>query len=462
MFDNKQPDALDRLRRRPAPSTTPTPVAKETPLLNDEARKLLEDKTKAAALATKHAAEVGAKKSLEAGKAALGKFNNWRHERAENKAKVEAPVKKRAPLENITPAEVAEALVKREAAVPVAEAPPMAFAPVVEDLTDTMVKDHVLGSANTLKALVEDEEERGVPETERKWKWSVGGLQKVLDKTAASGGEPSGLLIMDGMGSLPATLSKSQIDLLVPNPGQEGPFADMTGEEVEAVVAAMTSARESTAPVCLTGKAGKGMTTIHELAGSHSNQTKANNPGRKSLKERLPANALRIMIVGGLLSAIFVALIGFYIANKETSAPVAAPAPAAPQVAPVIVEPVTIPDEVPVEELAAPEPVELDVVEAPAVVEPAPQAIEVAPVAPAPAVVPEVQAVAPAVAPAKPVAVEKPVAPPTPKPAAVAKTRSAVKPKAPKPDPAPLASPESKKQIDSIRDFEKQLKELGG
>ncbi len=71
---------------------------------------MLEDKSKAAALATKRAAEAGARKSLDAGKAALGKFNSWRHDRAEAKFKVEAPVEKLAPLEGITPEEVAAAL----------------------------------------------------------------------------------------------------------------------------------------------------------------------------------------------------------------------------------------------------------------------------------------------------------------------------------------------------------------
>ena len=209
MSDNKQPDALDRLRRRPAPSATPTPVVKDTPLLNDEARKLLEEKSKAAAMATKRAAEAGAKKSLEAGKAALGKFNSWRHDRAEAKVKVEAPVEALAPMEGITPSEVAEALAEREAALPVAEAPPMAVAPSGEEITDTMAKDQLLGAANTLKALVEDEEEREVPEAERQWKWSVPGLKKVLDTADASGGEPSGMLVLDGMGCHPCRFSQS-------------------------------------------------------------------------------------------------------------------------------------------------------------------------------------------------------------------------------------------------------------
>lgn len=447
MSDNKQPDALDRLRRRPASSASP--VTKDAPLLNDEARKLLEDKSKAAAQATKRAAEAGAKKSLDAGKAALGKFNSWRHERVEAKVKVGVPVEKWAPMEGLTPADVAEALAVREAALPVAEAPAMAVAPVGEEFIDTMAKEHLNGAANTLKALEEDEEEQGVLEAEREWKWSVGDVQEVMDKAGASDGESSGLLLMDGMGSLPATLSEDQIDIEVLAPGQAVSFADISGDEVEAAVGALTSEPENTAPVsvCL-GKAGVGVTTVDTLAGSLSNQSNAINPGQKNRKEQLASNAFWIMIVGGLLAATFVAL------NREASAPDATPAPVATQVAarqpvtpPQVLEPVEIP--------ASPEP-------APVMAEPVPEVIERTLVAPTPAPEPEV----PAVVPVKPAVVRKPVsvpAPtPTPKPVVIAKPPAVEKPKAAKPASAPVVSPESKQQIDSIRDFEKQVESMGG
>lgn len=479
MSDNKQPDALDRLRRRPAPSATPTPVVKDTPLLNDEARKLLEEKSKAAAMATKRAAEAGAKKSLEAGKAALGKFNSWRHDRAEAKVKVEAPVEALAPMEGITPSEVAEALAEREAALPVAEAPPMAVAPSGEEITDTMAKDQLLGAANTLKALVEDEEEREVPEAERQRKWSVPGLKKVLDTADASGGEPSGMLVLDGMGSLPqGELRELITDVVVLEPGQASPLADLTGDEVASTFELSKTAKEAQAHY------------IEQRVQQAYEKLSAENPGAIIYRNGTSLAVVRPEAIEEVLPEVLEAPVvkpgnvtreaaQFASAAKPTKAPSLMPywiaaavlavvalglmtykltqrdAPVAPAV-----EPISAPVSQPVPPAPTPEPVQVAPSPAPApvAVEVVPAVIEPAPVIPAPVAEPEVQVIKPA----KPVAVEKPVVRPAPKPVAVAKPQAVEKPKAPNPAPAPAVSPESKKQIDSIRDFEKQLENMGG
>lgn len=407
MSDNKQPDALDRLRRRPAPSATPTPVVKDAPLLNDEARKLLEEKSKAAALATKRAAEVGARKSLDAGKAALGKFNSWRHDRAESKAKVEVPVEKLAPLVGITPDEVAEKL--SEITVPAQDADPDLQEHVSGyDMTTpaSMGVSLVIGETGSGMSQGIDEEARalyidelGIDE-EAQALYIEQRVQQVYEKLSAE--NPGAIIRRDG----------ASLTVVHPEPIEE-----VLPEVVEVqVVKAANVRREVVEPT------------------SAANPTKAPN-----LKPYWIAAAVLAVVALGLMT--------YKLTQRD--------APVAPAVVPI-----SAPAAQPVAPAPTPEPVQVapSPSPAPVVVEPVPAVIEPAPVIPAPVVEPGVQVIKPK----KPVAVEKPVAPPTPKPVAVAKPRSAVKPKAPKPAPAPAVSPESKKQIDSIRDFEKQLENMGG
>ena len=413
MSDNKQPDALDRLRRRPAPSATPTPVVKDTPLLNDEARKLLEDKSKAAALATKRAAEAGARKSLDAGKAALGKFNSWRHDRAEAKVKVEAPVEKLAPLEGITPDEVAETL--SEITVPAQDADP----DLQEDVSGydmtmpaSMGVSLDIGETGSGMSQEIDEEARalyieelGIVE-EAQALYIEQRTQQVYEKLSAE--NPEAIIRRDGA------------SLTVVHPE---PIEKVLPEVVEVqVVKAANVRREEVEPT------------------SAANPTKAPN-----LKPYWIAAAVLAVVTLGLMT--------YKLTQRDAPVAPAVVPTSAPVSQPVVPAPTPAPVQVP----ASLEP-------APVIVEQVPDVIESSPVAPAPAAIPEVQSVAPAkpVVVKKPVAVPAPKAAPAPKPVAVAKPPAVEKPKAPKPTPVPAVSPESKKQIDSIRDFEKQLESMGG
>lgn len=407
MSDNKQPDALDRLRRRPAPSSTPTPVAKDAPLLNDEARKLLEDKSKAAALATKRAAEAGARKSMDAGKAALGKFNNWRHERAESKAKVEAPVEKLAPLEGPTPADVAE--VMSDIAVPEQDANPD-------------IQEHVSGYDMTMPALMGDSlvfgetgsgtsqgsdedaralymEELGIDE-EAQALYIEQRVQQVYEKLSAE--NPGAIIRRDG-----ASLTVLQSE----------PIEEVLPEVVEVKVVKAANVKQETV-----------------------------EPAPEAKPTKAPS-LMPYWIAAAILAVVALGLMTYKLTQGD--------APVAPAVVPA-----SAPVSQPVAPAPTPEPAEVAPSPAPApvAVEVVPVVIEPAPVIPAPVVEPGVQVIKPK----KPVAVEKPVVRPAPKPVAVAKPQAVEKPKAPKPAPAPAVSPESKKQIDSIRDFEKQLENMGG
>lgn len=118
MFDEDGPG------ESPAPSEpAKRPAVVDEPLLNDEARQMLEERTRAAKEAAGRAAGVAAEKSKELGKAALGAFGKWREDRkrrsdeaatakAELAAQRVAQVKQqpKAPLEDVPPVEVAEAL----------------------------------------------------------------------------------------------------------------------------------------------------------------------------------------------------------------------------------------------------------------------------------------------------------------------------------------------------------------
>lgn len=454
-----------------------TPVEDEDALVSEKTKENLK---KAGALAAV-AGRWGFGKAKDVTKAAAAKAIAAK---AEFEAKRAASAKRKA--EEALAVET-KALAEREAAVPVAEAPPMAVAPGGEDCTDTMSKTRKQVPTTTLQdseehTLIDIVKAKGtgflasenypfapdrdvesltpamvseVPmvfgetstgmtsnthmEVAQQFVASADDTEEQTVTSGASDDEHSGLLIMDGMGSLPATLSKNQIDILVLAPGQEVPFADISWDEVEAAGAALASATESRAPVAvLQGKAGVGMTTIHELTG-FSNNPNDNKPFRKDRKEHSAVKVFWIMIAGGVISVAFVALIGFYPFNRETSAPVAILAPVAPQAAPVIVEPVTLPIEAPVEKPAA---TAHEVVEAPAGV--------------APPVVQETHVAAPA---PKPTPVAPVIQAPKPAPAAVVS-----KPKqAPvKPAPVVVAKPKPAPKVAApmVNDPDKQLEEM--
>lgn len=453
------------------------PAENEDALVSEKTKENLK---KAGALAAV-AGRWGFGKAKEATMAAAAKASTAK---AEFEAKRAAGAKRKAE-ESL--AVETKALAEREAAVPVAEAPPMAVVPAGEDCTDTMSKsrkqvptttlqdseEHTLvdivkakgtgfltgenypfapdGDVESLAPamvsevpMVFDETSTGMTsnthmEVAQQFVASADDTEEQTETSGASDDEHSGLLIMDGMGSLPATLSKNQIDILVLAPGQEVPFADISWDEVEAAGAALASATESRAPdAVLQGKASVGMTTIHQLAG-FSNNLNDNKPFRKDRKEHSAVKIFWIMIAAGVISVAFVALIAFYVFNRATSAPVATPAPVAPQAAPVVVEPVILPIEAPVEEPAATVP---EVVEAPAVV--APPLVSATPVVvPAP----------------KPTPVAPVVQAPKPAPAAVV-----AKPKQAPVKPAPVVVAQPKpvpKVVDPVaKDSDKQLEEM--
>ena len=416
MSDNKQPDALDRLRRRPSPSATPAPVAKDAPLLNDEARKLLEDKSKAAALATKRAAEAGARKSMDAGKAALGKFNSWRHERAESKAKVEAPVEKLAPLEGLTPADVAEVL--SDIAVP------------EQDADLEIEKDRSgfieLGIAKGVMTRYGDAyaPDKGLPVGLSTKDLDLGTHLHILGETS------SGMTY----GGHVAPLTKEE-----QNPFVENFKACMAGDEsiatYERLSEEVPAALKHWSP-----------SETHQVEAGEEPKQETVEPAPEAKSTKAP-NLKPYWIAAAVLAVVALGLMTYKLTQRD--------APVAPAV-----EPIRAPASQPVPPAPTPEPVQVAPSPAPApvAVEVVPAVIEPAPAIPAPVAEPEVQVIKPA----KPVVSEKPVARPAPKPVAVAKPPAVEKPKAPKPAPAPAVSPESKKQIDSIRDFEKQLESMGG
>lgn len=118
MFDEDGPG------ESPAPSEpAKRPAAVDESLLNDEARQMLEERTRAAKEAAGRAAGVAAEKGKEFGKAAMGVFGKWKEDRkrrseeaAATKPAVDAKRKEQskqqptAPLEDVPPVEVAEAL----------------------------------------------------------------------------------------------------------------------------------------------------------------------------------------------------------------------------------------------------------------------------------------------------------------------------------------------------------------
>lgn len=118
MFDEDGPG------ESPAPpEPAKRPAAVDEPLLNDEARQMLDERTRAAKEAAGRAAGVAAEKGRELGKAALGAFGKWKDDRkrrsgeaaaakADRAAKVAEPAEPqtRAPLEDVPPEEVAGAL----------------------------------------------------------------------------------------------------------------------------------------------------------------------------------------------------------------------------------------------------------------------------------------------------------------------------------------------------------------
>lgn len=98
----------------PAPSAAPRPAPVEESLINDEARQMLEERSRAARESTARAAEIAAQKGKEFGKAALGALGRLKEEhkrRAQAKAQAKpAAPEEVAPLEGITPEEVRSVL----------------------------------------------------------------------------------------------------------------------------------------------------------------------------------------------------------------------------------------------------------------------------------------------------------------------------------------------------------------
>ena len=86
----------------PVPSEAQRPVSVETPLLNDEARQMLEERSRAAREAAARAAEVAAQKGKEIGMAALGALGRMKEEhqsRAQAKAEATAAAREAAEPE---------------------------------------------------------------------------------------------------------------------------------------------------------------------------------------------------------------------------------------------------------------------------------------------------------------------------------------------------------------------------
>lgn len=93
----------------PAPSEAPRARPVDEPLINDEARQMLEERSRAARESATRAAEVATQKGKELGKAALGALGRMKEEhqrRAQAKAAAKAAAHKAVPsLERITPEE---------------------------------------------------------------------------------------------------------------------------------------------------------------------------------------------------------------------------------------------------------------------------------------------------------------------------------------------------------------------
>lgn len=98
----------------PAPSQAPRSSPVDEPLLNDEARQMLEERSRAAREAAVRAAEVAAQKGKELGKAALGALARIKEEdqhRAKEKSqKMAAAIEVREPLEDTAPKDIDAAI----------------------------------------------------------------------------------------------------------------------------------------------------------------------------------------------------------------------------------------------------------------------------------------------------------------------------------------------------------------
>ena len=155
--------------------TSQPPVKQETSgqMLNDEARKLLEEKSKAAARASLKAAEAGGRKTVEAGKAALEKFKGWRASKA--KAGV-------ATDSNVEPPALVEA------------SPPVA---TIEDLRDGY--DQTIAVPMSFSVAMDGQDDRELAR----------GIEQEWDLS-----RESGVLVQDGKGSLHQDLTH-RLDTLV-------------------------------------------------------------------------------------------------------------------------------------------------------------------------------------------------------------------------------------------------------
>lgn len=177
MFDEDGPG------ESPVPSEpAKRPAVVDEPLLNEEARQMLEERTRAAKEAAGRAAGVAAEKGKEFGKAALGAFGKWK---AERRLRAEAKVEPKAvgqknPL--ITEPAGATHLDNQLSQLPPTHLHVMGETGTGMTQHDIEAQKALIFATKMLEALIEDEVERGVPDEERQWHRTVADLQKVLDR----------------------------------------------------------------------------------------------------------------------------------------------------------------------------------------------------------------------------------------------------------------------------------------
>ena len=329
----------------PAPSEAPRARPVDELLINDEARQMLEERSRAAREAAARAAEVAAQKGKELGKAALGALGRMKEERRRKTEEKAALAKEKA----------------RQEAFDLTMAAPMSVSVQVTASADENRREAMLEGLTS-------EDVRGV----------------LADPGVREAAAP---FVYDGMGQLPSEL-RPVVDMLV------------VGQPVPAV-----------------GQGGIGMATVPELIPAPTHSYK------------------RIALIGaGVLVLAALGGAAYWWSNRPIPTPVSPPKiEAAPITKPVIAPapvPVVPPSAPVVEPVVAPAPIEPPVVDTP-VVEREPEPM----VAAAPE--PTVQAPAPQPAQIKP----------RPKKVEVVQPSQAPK--------------QEEQQIEQIRDFGKQLEELG-
>lgn len=411
-------------------ATTPPPV-KQAPsgqMLNDEARKLLEEKSRAAAKASLQAAEAGARKTVEAGKAALDKFKGWRSGKAE--ASITADAVAEVPAE-------------------VESSPHEATTKVVREGYDTTFAAPMSFSV----AMVGEDDRDGVDGPE---------VEGELPREA-------GLLVIDGMGSLPVELACG-LDIVI-TPSEVDPLTDADYESIAAALNA-ESVKSATAEFIELGEASGRLTqkylpnapdevVVMGLAGDDlfkhclefgetgsgmTSSTHAPRANERLAVERKKDGDLQqkkrwMLVAAGLVAVAFLVLTSIYWTSGDGDEP---PATQRPAVTPTVLAPV------------APAPVVMDIQLGPA--DPAPVAPQEDP---QPAVDTPNEVAVPKVEQVAPVPVESPaaVSQPTPKQKAASAAAKPMQAKKPAPEPAAIqpASDSEQEAIDAIRDFEKKL-----